>query len=234
MIPFTETWLSPNVTNSFVFQALPLDSLHCSGSIFFTLFILFFQDNCWHFPLLCISFQLLAQINLVPWQLEFQIHSTPFPGSSAVKESACNAGDTRSISGSARSHEGGISYPRQPSWASLVAQRVKNLPAMRETWVWSLGWECPLEEGMATHASILAWGIPWTKEPGSERVTGRKSRDLQTEEVGKCQTFFISLLSGRRKQATSVRSFSLLYTTWKRKFPLKLCVAMTTPGSTWT
>ena len=45
-------------------------------------------------------------------------------------------------------------------WASLVAQMVKNLPAMRETWVWSLDWEDPLEEGMATHSSILAWRIP--------------------------------------------------------------------------
>ena len=48
------------------------------------------------------------------------------------------------------------------SWASLVAQLVKNLPAMRETWVRSLGWEDPLEEGKATHSSILAWRIPWT------------------------------------------------------------------------
>ena len=46
--------------------------------------------------------------------------------------------------------------------ASLVAQLVKNLPAMRETWVWSLGWENPLEKGKATHSSILAWRIPWT------------------------------------------------------------------------
>ena len=50
--------------------------------------------------------------------------------------------------------------------ASLVAQRVKNLPAMRETWVRSLGWEDPLEKGTATHSSILAWRIPWTEEPG--------------------------------------------------------------------
>ena len=53
------------------------------------------------------------------------------------------------------------------SWASLVAQTVKDLPAMQETWVRSLGWEDPLEKGMATHSSILAWRIPWTKEPGS-------------------------------------------------------------------
>ena len=42
---------------------------------------------------------------------------------------------------------------------------VKNLPAMQETWVWSLGWEDPLEEGMATHSSIFVWRIPWTEEP---------------------------------------------------------------------
>ena len=46
--------------------------------------------------------------------------------------------------------------------ASLIAQLVKNLPAMQETWVWSLGWEDPLEKGKATHFSILAWRIPWT------------------------------------------------------------------------
>ena len=47
-------------------------------------------------------------------------------------------------------------------WASLIAQLVKNLPAMRDTWVQSLGWEDPLEKGKATHSSILAWRIPWT------------------------------------------------------------------------
>ena len=49
---------------------------------------------------------------------------------------------------------------------ALVAQMVENLPAMRETEVRSLGWEDPLEKGMATHSSILAWRIPWTEEPG--------------------------------------------------------------------
>jgi len=51
-------------------------------------------------------------------------------------------------------------------WASLVAQMVKNLPAMQETWVGSLGQEDPLEKGLATHSSILVWRIPWTEEPG--------------------------------------------------------------------
>ena len=50
--------------------------------------------------------------------------------------------------------------------ASLVAQLVKNLPAMQETWVQSLGWEDPLEKGMAMHSSFLAWRIPWSKKPG--------------------------------------------------------------------
>ena len=55
-----------------------------------------------------------------------------------------------------------IGYPRQYSWNSLVAQLVKNPPATWETWVQSLGWEDPLEKGMATHSSILAWRSPWT------------------------------------------------------------------------
>ena len=53
-----------------------------------------------------------------------------------------------------------MGYPSQYSWASLVAPMVKNLPAVLKTWVQSLGWEDPLEEGMATHSSILAWRIP--------------------------------------------------------------------------
>ena len=54
--------------------------------------------------------------------------------------------------------------------ASLVAQTVKNLPAMQETWVQSLVWEDPLEEGMATHSNILALRIPWTEEPGGRQT----------------------------------------------------------------
>ena len=56
--------------------------------------------------------------------------------------------------------------------ASLVAQSVKNLPAMQETWVRSLGWENPLEKEMATHSSILAWEILWTEEPGGLQCMG--------------------------------------------------------------
>ena len=85
-----------------------------------------------------------------------------FPHSSVGKESACNAGDPGSIPGSERCAGEGIGYPLQYSWASPVAQLVKNLPAMRETWIRSLGWDDPLEKGKATHSSILAWRIPWT------------------------------------------------------------------------
>ena len=63
--------------------------------------------------------------------------------------------------GSGRSPGEGIGYPLQYSWASLVAQLVKNPPVMWEAWVWSLSWEDPLEKGKATHSSILAWKIPW-------------------------------------------------------------------------
>ena len=90
------------------------------------------------------------------------ILSMGFPDSSVGKESACNAGDPGSISGSGRPTGEGMGYPLQCCWASLVAQLVKNLPAMRKTWAQSLGWEDPLEKGKATHSSMLAWRIPWT------------------------------------------------------------------------
>ena len=120
-----------------------------------------------------------------------------FPGGSDGKVPACSAGDPGSIPGLGRSPGEGNGNPLQDSclenpmdrgaWqatvygiarvecdlvtkpppASLVAQLAKNPPAMWETWVQSLGWEDPLEKGMATHSSILAWRIPRTEEPGS-------------------------------------------------------------------
>ena len=62
--------------------------------------------------------------------------------------------------------------------ASLVAQLVKNLPAMQEIWVQSLGWEDPLEKGMATRYRILAWRIPWPEEPGWLQSVGCKESDM--------------------------------------------------------
>ena len=64
--------------------------------------------------------------------------------------------------GLGRSTGEGIGYPLQYSWASLVAQLIKNPPTVQEPWVQSLGCEDPLEKGMATHSNILAWRIPWT------------------------------------------------------------------------
>ena len=78
------------------------------------------------------------------------------------------------IPGWARSPGEGIGYPLQCSWASIVAQLVKNLPAMWETWVRALGWEEPLEKGMATQSSIL--------ENSMESPWGRKELDT-TEQL---------------------------------------------------
>ena len=85
-----------------------------------------------------------------------------FPDSSVGKEAACNAGDPILIPGLGRSTQEGIDYPLQYSWASLVAQLVKNPPAMQEICVRSLGWEHALEKLKATHSSILGWRTPRT------------------------------------------------------------------------
>ena len=89
-----------------------------------------------------------------------------FPGSSAGKESPCNAGGPSLISRSGRAPGKEIGYPLLCSWASLVAQMIKNLPVMWETQVQSLGGEDPLEKGMVTHSSILVWKIPQTEQLG--------------------------------------------------------------------
>ena len=118
-----------------------------------------------------------------------------FPCGSADKESACNAGDLGSIPWLGRfpgerkgypllysgleSSMDCIVYEVAQRWTRLsnfhfhlVAQIVKNLPAMQETWVRSLGQEDPLEKGMVTHSSILSWRTPRTKEPGELQSTG--------------------------------------------------------------
>ena len=81
------------------------------------------------------------------------------------------------IPGSGRSTGEGIGYPLQNSQASLVAQLVKNLPAMWETWIRSLGWEDLPQKGKATHSSILTWRIPWTIQ---SMVSQRGHRVAQT------------------------------------------------------
>ena len=73
-------------------------------------------------------------------------------------------------------------WPECPDQASLVAQRLKHLPAMWETWVRSLGWEDPLEKETKTPSNILAWRIPWMEELGGLQSTGRKELDT-TEQL---------------------------------------------------
>ena len=85
------------------------------------------------------------------------------------------------IPGSGRSSGEGIGYPLQYSWAALGAQTVKNLPAMQETWLQFLGWEDPLEEGMTTYSSILAWRIPWIEN--LEGCSPRGHKELDTTEA---------------------------------------------------
>ena len=87
------------------------------------------------------------------------------------------------IPGLGRSTGEGISYPLQYSWASLVAQLIKNPPATWETWVQFLDWEDPLESGKATHSTILAWRIPQTLDGIPQSRTGLS--DFHFKEVSK-------------------------------------------------
>ena len=85
------------------------------------------------------------------------------------------------IPGPGRPPGEGIGFPLQDSWASLVAQTVENLPAGWETWARSLGWEDPLEQGMATHSSILTWRIPMDRGAWwatVHRVTGSDTTNV--------------------------------------------------------
>ena len=86
-----------------------------------------------------------------------------FPGISIGKESACNEGDPSLIPGLGSSPREGIGYPCWYSWASLVAQMVKNLPAMRRPGFDPLVEKIPMEEGMAIHSSIFSWRIPMNR-----------------------------------------------------------------------
>ena len=90
---------------------------------------------------------------------------------SAGKESTCDTENTSLIPRGAWSSGEGMDYPHQYSWASLMAQMVKNLPALQEAWVWS--WVLKmLEEGIAAPSSILGWRIPWKEEPGGLQPMG--------------------------------------------------------------
>ena len=91
--------------------------------------------------------------------------------------------------------------------ASLVAQRVKHLPAMQETWVWSLGQEDPLEKEMATHTSTLAWKIPWTEKPGRLQSMGlqRVGHDWLYSDIHVTETWSIKI--SKEQFAANIDSF---------------------------
>ena len=95
-----------------------------------------------------------------------------YPGGSAGKESSYNAGHPSSIPGLGRSPGEGIGYPLQYSWASMVAQMVKNPPATGEMWVRSQGSEDPLEEGTQPTPEFVPGEAPWTEEPGGLQSIG--------------------------------------------------------------
>ena len=126
-----------------------------SSMIWATCFTNFMKPFHKHFHL-----SLLRHHKMCNWDVTILFMG--FSDSSVGKESACIAGDPSSIPGMRRSTGEGVGYPFQYSWASLVAKLVKNPPAMRKTWVPSLGWKDSLENGKATHSSILAWSIPQT------------------------------------------------------------------------
>ena len=125
----------------------PCSTLSKTEAAIMCAWILFFlRANTWNFLFSCsYRYQLLC------------------PGCSAGKESTCKAGGPGWIPGSGSSPEEGTGYALHYFGAFLVAQTVKNLPEIQETWVRSLAWEDPLEEGVAIHSSILAWRIPVDK-----------------------------------------------------------------------
>ena len=131
-----------------------------------------------------------------------------FPGHSAGKQSACKAGDPGSIPGLLRSPEEGIGYPLQYSWTSLVAQSVKNPPTGQETWVRSLGWEDPLEKGVATHFTVLACRIPRTEEPGR----------LQPMKLKRVRHDWVTNNDNHVPVTTAVQSAALKVSSQKRSF----------------
>ena len=103
-----------------------------------------------------------AQVGTLDKTGQERHHTVPVP---RARSSACPHGTSTS--------------PEGPGGLPVAAGMVKNLPAMQETRVPSLGWEDPLEEGMMTHSGILAWRIPWTEEPGGLRPWGRKESDTE-------------------------------------------------------
>ena len=114
--------------------------------------------------------------------------------------------------------------------ASLVAQMVKNLPAMQETWVQSLGQEKPPEKGMATHSNILAWGIPWTEEPdglqsmGLQRIGHNWVTELNWTELLWNKNFLKTSYSNWPSLPQNRNDLEFLYFLWQHIYLHDGCV----------
>ena len=130
-----------------------------------------------------------------------------FPGGSAGKESTCNAGDLGLIPGLGRSPGEGSGYPLQ--WASMLAQRIKNPPAMQEIRVQSLDWEDPLEKGMATY-----WRIQLTEEPGyspwGHKESGMTSQVTHLVQYSGLENSRDCIVRGVTKSQTPLSDFEKL------------------------
>ena len=170
------------------------------------------HEPCWAGPLKTDGSQRTVLTKCDPLEEGTANHSsTGFPYSSVGKESTCNAGDPSSIRGSGRSPGEGIGYLLQYSWSSLVVQTIKNLPERQETWVWSLSWEYPLEEGMATHSSILAWRIPMGRGAWWATVHGVTKESDKTEQLSTAQ----HVVSGVRQRENRETKIALPWTNIK-------------------
>ena len=112
----------------------------------------------WEFP--------VNSEGIQPYIYMYPFSPKSFPSSSAGKESTCDAGDPGLIPVSGRSPREGTGYPLPYSWASLVAQMIKNLPAMRETWVQSLVGKFPWRRAWQPTLLFFPGKSPWTEEPG--------------------------------------------------------------------
>ena len=121
-----------------------------------------------------------------------------FPGRSVDKESTCNSGDPISIPGLGKSPGEGIGYPLRYSWASQVAQAVKNPPAMRETWVQSLGCKIPWRRAWQPTPVFLPGESSWTEEPGGLQSMGsqRVGHDWATKQTHTCSVKLLCLGRG--------------------------------------
>ena len=164
-------------------------------------------------PFACQFLALLLFMLLISFYFPLLILFFTLPDSSVGKESACNAGDHGSIPGLGRSPGEGIGCPLQDSWASLLAQLVKNLPTMRETWVQFLGWEDPLEKRKSSPSSVLAWRIPWT----AHGVANSRTR------LSDFHFHFTLTLTCSAPNRNIQYTFFLGTRSWKCRYPCCIC-----------